>query len=101
MYQLTQLDDYDKVEGVEPRSGRKDQGGEADSRASMQQANRLHRGGQAKMDEVRRETERALLRGKNPEDPIAGDDSFYADEGQPSRTGNVVPPDLRNIQHGK
>lgn len=79
VHNLTQLDDYDKVEGVEPRVVGTSKEGKPIYAHLCSKPARFLAEDQAKLDERRRETERALLRGKNPEDPIAGNDSFYAD----------------------
>lgn len=79
MHQLTKLDDYDKVEGVEPRVVGKTKDGQPIRAHLCSKPTAFIREDQEKLDSRRKETERALLRGKNPGDPIAGDDSFYAD----------------------
>lgn len=79
LHQLTQLDDYDKVSGVEPRVVGTTKDGKPILAHLCSKPTAFIEEDKAKMDEPRRETERALLRGKNPDDPSAGDDSFYAD----------------------
>lgn len=79
MHNLLKLDDYDKVEGVPPVVvGTTKEGKPLKAHLCSKPADFIKED-EAKRDESRRETERALLRGKNPEDPIAGNDSFYAD----------------------
>lgn len=78
MHNLTRLDDYDKVSGVDPVVvGKKD--GKPLKAYLCSKPEAFIEEDRAKADGGRKEVERALLRGKNPSDPIAGNDSFYAD----------------------
>jgi hypothetical protein len=90
--QLTVHDDYDKVEGVEPVTVVVNQKtGETCRTHLLSKPTRFVEDDRKKVEAVRRETEAALLRGKNPNDPIAGDDSFYADEANSIRRGVSSP----------
>ena len=81
IHNLTKLDDYDRVDGVEPvHAGRDKETGQPIKAYLHSKPNAFIEEDQAKAESRRRETERALLRGKNPVDPIAGDASFYADD---------------------
>jgi hypothetical protein len=93
IHQLTQMDDYDRVEGVEPVPvvvNRKT--GEVANQILLSKPTRFIEEDRAKQDAPRREIERALLRGKNPEDPIAASDSFYAVEGNKISHGGRDSP---------
>ena len=79
MHNLTKLDDYDKVEGVEPRVVGTTKEGKPINAHLCSKPSAFIREDQEKLDARRRETEAALLRGKNPNDPITGDEAFYAD----------------------
>lgn len=80
IHNLTQLDDYDRVDGVEPVVvGTTKEGAPIKAYLHSKPLDFVREDADAR-DARRRETEAALLRGKNPEDPTAGDDSFYADE---------------------
>jgi hypothetical protein len=79
MHNLTRLDDYDKVAGVPPVVVGTTKEGKPIKAHLCSKPTAFIEEDKAKMDEPRREIERALLRGKNPTDPIAGDESFYAD----------------------
>jgi hypothetical protein len=80
IHNLTKLDDYDRVDGVEPVVvGTTKEGKPIKAYLHSKPADFI-REDQDKLDSARRETEAALLRGKNPTDPIAADDSFYADQ---------------------
>jgi hypothetical protein len=92
VHNLTRLDDYDKVAGVGPvHVGTGKDGKPIKAHLYSKPAAFIHED-EAKRDERRRETERALLRGKNPEDPIAGDDSFYADPANKIQHGERRSP---------
>jgi len=93
IHQLTVQDDYDKVEGVEPVPvviNRKT--GEVANQVLLSKPTAFIDEDRRKMDEPRREMERALLRGKNPEDPIAARDDFYAVEGNQISHGGRRSP---------
>jgi hypothetical protein len=79
LHNLTQLDDYDRVDGVEPVVVGTTKEGKPIKAYLHSKPIDFIREDQEKLDAKRRETEAALLRGKNPQDPITGDDSFYAD----------------------
>jgi hypothetical protein len=92
IYQLTKMDDYDKVEGVAPVTVVVNQKtGETCQAHLLSKPTRFVEEDRQKVEAARRETEAALLRGKNPNDPIAGDDSFYADEANSIRRGVRSP----------
>ena len=92
MHQLTKLDDYDKVEGVDPVPVGTDKEGKPIYAHLCSKPTAFIEEDRAKLDEPRKETERALLRGKNPDDPIAGNDSFYADEANAITRGGRRSP---------
>lgn len=80
IHNLTKLDDYDRVDGVEPVVvGTTKEGAPIKAYLHSKPLDFV-REDQEKLDSTRRETEAALLRGKNPQDPITGDESFYADK---------------------
>jgi hypothetical protein len=93
IYQLTQMDDYDRVEGVAPVPVVVDRkSGEVANQILLSKPKAFIEQDRAKADAPRRETERALLRGKNPEDPIAARDDFYAAEGNEIIRGESRSP---------
>lgn len=83
MYNLTMLDDYDKVEGVDPRVvGTTKEGKPIKAHLCSKPAAFVEED-RAKLDAPRREMERALLRGKIPGDSSSHDDRYsqgYVDE---------------------
>lgn len=89
VHQLTVQDDYDRVEGVAPVPVVVDRkSGEVANQVLLSKPTAFLEEDRSKAEAARRETERALLRGKNPEDPTAARDDFYAVEGnQISRGG--------------
>lgn len=87
IHNLTQLDDYDRVDGVEPVVVGTTKEGQPIKAYLHSKPTSFIREDQQRLDSKRTETERALLRGKNPSDPIAADDSFYAVEGNTIRRG--------------
>lgn len=92
IYQITVLDDYDKVEGVDPIAVGTTKEGKPILAHLCSKPTRFIEEDRAKREASRKETERALLRGKNPDDPIASDDSFYADPGNKMSHGGLGPP---------
>lgn len=91
--QLTRMDDYDVVEGVEPVSVVVDKkSGKVAKQILLSKPTRFIQEDRAKVEERRKETERALLRGKNPDDPTAANDSFYADPANKFTHGGLGPP---------
>lgn len=91
MHNLTKLDDYDRVEGVEPRVVGTSKEGQPIKAYLCSKPAAFIKEDREKMDARRRETEAALLRGKNPNDPITGNDSFYADEANSISRGARSP----------
>jgi hypothetical protein len=92
LHNLTQLDDYDRVDGVEPRVvGTTKEGKPIKAFLHSKPIDFVNEDRQ-KLDSRRRETEAALLRGKNPQDPVAADDSFYAVEGNQISHGGRRSP---------
>lgn len=79
IHNLTKMDDYDRVDGVDPVVVGTTKDGQPIKAYLHSKPIDFIREDQEKLDAKRRETEAALLRGKNPQDPITGDDSFYAD----------------------
>lgn len=93
IHRLTVQDDYDRVEGVEPVPvivNRKT--GEVANQILLSKPSAFLDEDRAKADAPRREMEAALLRGKNPRDPIAADDNFYAVEGNKISHGGRRSP---------
>lgn len=80
MHNLTKLDDYDRVDGVEPRVVGTTKDGQPIKAFLCSKPKAFIEEDRAKADAPRVDFEKALERGKNPEDPIAADPSFYADE---------------------
>jgi len=80
IHNMTKLDDYDRVDGVEPVVVGTTKEGQPIKAYLHSKPIDFVREDQDKLDARRRETEAALLRGKNPKDPVSGDDSFYADD---------------------
>lgn len=92
IHNLTKLDDYDRVDGVEPVVvGTTKEGAPIKSYLHSKPIDFV-REDQDKLEAKRRETENALLRGKNPTDPISGDASFYADEANSIQRGGRRSP---------
>lgn len=87
MLQLTEQDDYDPVEGVPTVPTRSLADGSRIEMMLLSKPTAFIEEDRAKAETPRKELEEALLRGKNPEDPIAGDDSFYADQANQLRRG--------------
>lgn len=79
IHNLTKLDDYDRVDGVEPVLVGTGKDGEPLKAYLHSKPKDFIREDQRKADSKRVETEKALLRGKNPDDPVAADGAFYAD----------------------
>jgi hypothetical protein len=79
MHNLTQLDDYDRVEGVDARVVGTTKEGTPIKAHLCSKPKAFIEEDRRKADAPRVEFEKALERGKNPNDPIAGNDSFYAD----------------------
>lgn len=92
MHNLTQLDDYDKVEGVDPRVVGTTKEGKPIKAHLCSKPTRFIEEDQGKLDGRRREMEAALLRGKNPEDPIAGRSDFYVDPASQIQHGDRRSP---------
>lgn len=82
VHQLTVQDDYDRVEGVAPVPIVVDRkSGEVANQILLSKPTAFLEEDRVKAEARRREVERALERGKNPEDPTAARDDFYAVEG--------------------
>lgn len=92
IHNLTKLDDYDRVEGVEPVVVGTSKEGKPIKAYLHSKPVRFLKEDRERLDERRRETERALLRGKVPNDPSAGNDSFYADEANQISRGDRRSP---------
>lgn len=91
LHNLTQLDDYDRVDGVEPRVVGTSKKGEPILAYLHSKPKAFIEEDKAKAEARRQETERALLRGKNPQDPIAASEGFYAVEGNSISRGGRSP----------
>lgn len=92
MHNLTRMDDYDKVPGVAPVVVDTTKEGKPIKAYLCSKPNAFIEEDKAKREASRRETEQALLRGKNPNDPITGSDSFYADPANSIRHGDRSSP---------
>ncbi len=91
IHERTVNDDYDRVDGVEARVvGRTKEGVPIKAHLHAKRKDFIA-DDRAKAEAARRETETALTRGKNPTDPIAGDDSFYADAANSIGRGRRAP----------
>jgi hypothetical protein len=90
MHNLTVRDDYDKVDGVKPVVVGKDKDGRPIKAHLCSKPAAFIAEDEEKRDAGRRELERALLRGKNPEN--AGNDSFYADPANQIQRGERRSP---------
>lgn len=79
MLQLTEQDDYDPVEGVPTVPTRSLADGSRIEMMLLSKPTAYIEADRKKAEKPRQEMEAALLRGKLPQGPAAGDDSFYAD----------------------
>jgi hypothetical protein len=91
IHNMTKLDDYDRVEGVEPVVVGTTKEGQPIKAYLHSKPDAFIEQDRAKAEAPRREFEKSLERGKNPNDPIAGNDSFYADEANSIRRGVRSP----------
>jgi hypothetical protein len=95
MHNLTRLDDYDKVAGVDPVPVGTTKEGKPIKAHLCSKPTEFIREDRTKLDERRKETERAMLRGKVPGDPSTGhDDKYsqgYVDEASSIRRGGLGP----------
>lgn len=87
MLQLTQQDDYDPVEGVKTVPTRSLADGSRIEMMLLSKPTAFIEEDRAKAEKRRAELEKALMRGKNPADPIAGNVDFYVDEATQLRRG--------------
>ena len=92
LHNLTQLDDYDRVDGVDARVVGTTKEGTPIKAYLCSKPKAFIEEDRAKADAPRVEFEKALERGKNPNDPIAGNDSFYADAANSISRGRRTPP---------
>jgi hypothetical protein len=96
MHNLTRLDDYDKVAGVDPVPVGTTKEGKPIKAHLCSKKTAYIEIDKAKLDERRKETERAMLRGKVPGDPSTGQDDRYSssfvDEASSIRRGGLGPP---------
>lgn len=92
MHNLTRMDDYDKVSGVSPVVvGTTKEGKPIKAYLCSKPTEFLDEDRKAK-EAVREQTEAALLRGKNPDDPIAGRGDFYVDPASKIQHGDRASP---------
>lgn len=87
IHNLTKLDDYDRVDGVEPVVVGTTKEGHPIKSYLHSKPTEFVREDQEKLDAKRRETEAALMRGKNPDDPISTDSNFYVASGTKLQRG--------------
>jgi hypothetical protein len=93
IYQLTQMDDYDVVEGVAPIPSVIDKkSGAVANQVLLSKPTAFVEEDRQKREVPRREKEAALLRGRDPEDPIAAQSDFYAVEGNKISHGGPRSP---------
>lgn len=92
MLQLTQQDDYDPVDGVATVPTRSLADGSRVEMVLLSKKTAFINEDRAEAEKTRRATEDALIQGKSPTDPTAGDDSFYADEANSISRGGRTPP---------
>lgn len=91
LHQLTKLDDYDRVDGVDARVVGTTKDGQPIKAYLCSKRKDFIEQDRAKADAPRVEFEKALERGKNPNDPITGDASFYADAANSISRGGRSP----------
>jgi hypothetical protein len=91
MAQLTKQDDYDVVSGVKTVPTRSLADGSRIEMILLSKPTAFIEEDRAKAEKPRRETEQALVRGRNPQDPIADDDRFYADSSNSISRGARSP----------
>lgn len=91
LHNLTKLDDYDRVDGVEPVVVGTTKEGTPIKAYLCSKPENFVREDQQRLETQRREIEAALERGKNPNDPVSADDSFYAVEGNRISRGARSP----------
>lgn len=92
IHNLTQLDDYDRVDGVEPVVVGTTKEGNPIKAYLHSKPEAFINEDRERLDSRRRETEAALLRGKNPQDPITGNEGFYADSANSISNGRRQSP---------
>jgi hypothetical protein len=95
MYNLTKLDDYDKVAGVEPVPVGTNKEGKPIKAHLLSKPTDFVEEDKVKLDERRKETERALLRGKTPGDSHGHDERYssgYVDEASKIQRGGIGSP---------
>jgi hypothetical protein len=95
MHNLTRLDDYDKVEGVDPVPVGTTKEGKPILAHLLSKPTAYIKQDRAKREERRQETERALLRGKTPGDPHSHDGKYssgYVDEASKITHGGLGSP---------
>jgi hypothetical protein len=91
LHNLTKLDDYDRVDGVAARVVGTTKEGKPIKAYLCSKPKAFLAEDRAKAERPRVEFERALERGKNPNDPFAGDDSFYPDPANKISRGAQSP----------
>lgn len=79
MLQLTKMDDYDTVDGVDTVPTRGGDGKPVEM-ILLSKPTAFIEEDRAKAERPRKELEDMAMAGNNPGDPIAGNDSFYADK---------------------
>lgn len=91
IHDLTTRDDYDRVDDVAPVVVGTTKDGQPIKSYLHSKPKDFINEDRAKADAPRVEFEKALERGKNPNDPIAADPSFYADEANTISRGRRSP----------
>lgn len=80
IHQMTKLDDYDRVDGVEPVVAGTTAEGHPIKAYLHSKPAAFKAEDEGERESRRRETEAAMVRGETPNDPASGDPAFYADD---------------------
>lgn len=95
IHQLTRMDDYDKVDGVDPVPVGSTKEGKPILAHLCSKPDAFIQEDRQQADERRKEVERALLRGKPPGESHSHDDKYssgYVDEASKIQRGGLGPP---------
>lgn len=92
IHNMTRLDDYDRVDGVDPVVVGTDKNGQPIKAYLHSKPNAFIAEDREKADKPRREQEAALLRGHIPGDQNAGNNSFYADDANSIQRARKASP---------
>jgi hypothetical protein len=92
IHNMTKLDDYDRVDSVPPVVVGTTKEGKPIKAYLHSKPTAFIEEDREKAEAPRRDFEKSLERGKNPNDPIAGNDSFYADAANSISRGDRRSP---------